>query len=106
MSQNKNWGHLFKKSTGVVAASGVLRTSNSYSPITTQRLGTLRKKHGEQFLGDAENWREHLQTLEALGEPFRDGTRDDQNLASIVDEAHALINPEHVDRRARCMTID
>jgi DUF2075 family protein len=39
--------------------------------------------------------------LRSLGEPFRDGARDNQNLVSIVDEAHALINPEDPQGRGQ-----
>ena len=94
LSQNSNWSSLFRRTTGVEAASGVIRKATSYSPITTQRLGQLRSRHGAEFLADAEVWRENLATLKALGEPCRDGACENQNLVSIVDEAHALINPE------------
>ena len=95
MSQNSNWSHLFDRASQVEAASGVIRKATSFSPITTQRLGQLRKKHGDNFLSDASVWRKNLSTLQALGEAFRDGAQDNQNLVSIVDESHALINPEH-----------
>ena len=94
LSQNSNWSSLFRRTTGIEAASGVVRKATSYSPITTQRLGQLRSRHGAEFLADAEVWRENLATLKALGEPCRDGACENQNLVSIVDEAHALINPE------------
>jgi uncharacterized protein len=101
MSQNSNWSHLFDATSQVEAASGVIRKATSFSPITTQRQGQLRKKHGDDFLSDASEWRGHLKTLRALGENFRDGTRDNQNLVTIVDEAHALINPEHPEGRGQ-----
>jgi hypothetical protein len=101
MSQNSNWEGLFDKSSGIAGASGVVRKANSYIPLTTHRVGQLRKRHGLEFLDDADAWREHLETLRNLGEPFREGARDNQNLVSIVDEAHALINPEHAAGRGQ-----
>lgn len=101
LSQSSNWSDLFRRTSGVEAASGVVRKATSYSPITTQRLGQLRNRHGAGFLSSAESWRENLATLQALGEPYRDGACDNQNLVSIVDEAHALINPEYPEGRGQ-----
>lgn len=101
LSQNSNWSNLFDRTTGVEAASGVVRKATTYSPITTQRVGVLRKKHGRDFLSGSESWRENLAALQALGEKWRDGARDNQNLVSIVDEAHALINPEKREGRGQ-----
>jgi hypothetical protein len=94
MSQTSNWGDLFRRAARSRAARGVVRRATACSPVTPQRLGQLRKRHGRAFLEDAERWRANLETLRALGEPLRDGARDNQNLVSIVDEAHGLINPE------------
>ena len=46
-------------------------------------------------LADATIWRDNLQLIRNLGIEFRDASRDNQNLVTIVDEAHSLINPEH-----------
>jgi hypothetical protein len=94
-SQNSNWSHLFDKSTGIDAARGVIRKATTYTPITTQRVGALRKRRGKQFLGSRTPWRENLSLLQATGEKYRDGARDNQNLVTIVDEAHSLINPDN-----------
>lgn len=99
LSQNSNWSHLFDQATGLPGAGGVVRKATGYSPITTQQLGELRRRNGPSFLADVDSWRENLVALRAIGRPFRDGARDNQNLVSIVDEAHGLINPE--DPRAR-----
>ena len=45
-------------------------------------------------MSDASQWRENLKLLRDLGRGFHDGSADDQNLITIVDEAHALINPQ------------
>jgi len=99
LSQNSNWSHLFDQAAGVPGAGGVVRKATGYSPITTQQLGELRRRYNASFLADVGSWRENLAALRAIGRPFRDGARDNQNLISIVDEAHGLINPE--DPRAR-----
>jgi DUF2075 family protein len=40
-------------------------------------------------------WRDELQILRDSKLAFRDGAQDKGTLISIVDEAHALVNPEH-----------
>lgn len=67
----------------------------------TQTLGALRKKRGKQWLGDSAKWRDNLKALRNHGVPFRGGSEDNANLVSIVDEAHALINPEHKEGRGQ-----
>jgi DUF2075 family protein len=94
-SQNSNWSHLFDSATGIDAARGVIRKATAYTPITTQRLGALRRNYGDDFLSSETGWRDNLATLRAAGENCRDGSRDNQNLITIVDEAHALINPDN-----------
>jgi DUF2075 family protein len=100
-SQNSNWESLFEAAGGDLGAGGVVRSANTYMPVTTHRVGRLRAAHGNDFLADAANWRDHLATLRNMGEPFKIGARDDEALVSIVDEAHALINPEHVAGRGQ-----
>ena len=53
----------------------------------------------DPFLAPSNAWRQNLATLRAVSGRFRDGAEDNQNLIAIVDEAHALINPE--DPRVR-----
>jgi uncharacterized protein len=93
LSQNTNWAHLFTD-VGPEGARGVIRKASACHPISTHRVGRLRQQHGNTFLADVTSWRENLQTLASIGEPFQDGARDMQQLVSIVDEAHSLVNPE------------
>lgn len=93
LSQNTNWAHLFTE-VGPEGARGVIRKASSFHPISTHRVGRLRQQHGDAFLADVMAWRENLRALQAIGEPFQDGARDLQQLVSIVDEAHSLVNPE------------
>jgi hypothetical protein len=99
MSQNSNWSHLFDQAAGLPAAGGVVRKATAYSPITNQQLGQLRTRHGDAFLADPHVWRDNLATLQATETRFREGARD--NLVTIVDEAHALINPEDPQARGQ-----
>jgi len=100
-SQNKNWSYLFENASRDRGARGVVRKATNYTPITTQDLGKLREKRGQKWLGNAGEWRTNLKLLRSLGVPYRDGTEDNSNLVSIVDEAHALINPEHNEGRGQ-----
>lgn len=100
-SQNKNWSWLFEKASGEQGARGVIRKATNYTPITTLDLGRNRGKRGKGWLGNSATWRENIQSLRTIGHTFRDGTEDNANLVSIVDEAHALINPEHVEGRGQ-----
>jgi uncharacterized protein len=42
-----------------------------------------------------------MNILRSLNPDFRSGSQDDEFLVSIVDEAHALINPEHIEGRGQ-----
>jgi hypothetical protein len=98
-AQKSNWEHLFRQ-VGGKAAAGVTISANSYTPETTGKFGELRQKHPDAFQGE-EHWRENVDMLLSLLGEYRSGSRDNEYLVSIVDEAHALINPEHVDGRGQ-----
>lgn len=100
-SQNSNWEYLFSIAGHDRGASGIVKKATSYTPITTQAVGTLRNLHGAGLFSDALKWRQNLRELAALGVPVTTGARDDEYLITIVDEAHALINPEHSDGRGQ-----
>jgi hypothetical protein len=100
-SQTSNWSKLFQIAGRDSAASGVIKRAASYVPVTTTELGRLRKKHGEEFALEASAWRENVEQLREMGVDFHDGARDGQHLVSVVDEAHALINPEHTAGRGQ-----
>lgn len=93
-SQNSNWSLIFDQ-LAAEGGQGLVRKATIFTPLTTQRVGQLRGIHGEEFLADATAWRGNLQLIRDLGIEFRDASRDAQNLVTIVDEAHSLINPEH-----------
>lgn len=94
-SQNCNWVQLIEQANATRAGRGVARKATSFSPITTQQLNQLRGKYSDRSLyKDASQWRQHLQDLAARGVEPRPGSESDSVLVSLVDEAHALINPE------------
>ncbi len=99
MSQNSNWSRLFDQVSGQAGARGMVRKATAYSPVSTHELNQLRLRRGAHFLAPSTAWRQNLTTLRAVSGGFREGARDNQNLIAIVDEAHALINPE--DPRVR-----
>jgi hypothetical protein len=100
-AQTSNWAKLFQVAGDARAAGGIVKRAASYVPLTTQTLGRLRRKHGADFASDATAWRDNVQMLRAWGVPFQDGACDEQYLISVVDEAHALINPEHSEGRGQ-----
>jgi len=100
-AQTSNWSRLFQIAGGNRAAAGVVKRAASYVPVTTQMLGRLRQQHGEDFLGDPVSWRENVQLLRDWGVSFQDGAQDEQYLVSVIDEAHALINPEYSEGRGQ-----
>ena len=99
-SQNSNWSSIFDQ-LAAEGGEGLVRKATIFTPLTTQRVGQLRGTHGKEFLADAAAWRTNLQLVRNLGIEFRDASRDAQNLVTIVDEAHSLINPEHIAGRGQ-----
>jgi len=99
-SQNRNWAYLMEEAGRDRGARGVVRKATGFTPISTQELGRLRRRRSATWLGEASKWRDNLKSLRALVD-FRDGAGDNANLVSIVDEAHALINPEHTAGRGQ-----
>jgi len=95
-SQASNWKFLFRKAAGNRGASGAVVSATGYTPLTTGQYGSLRTRYPTAFKKERE-WRDNMDMLRSLGPTFRSGSRDNEFLVSIVDEAHALINPEHVE---------
>jgi uncharacterized protein len=93
MSQSTNWHHLFNQ-LGTEGARGVLRKATGCYPISTHRVGQLRRIHGQDSLEGVSQWRDHLLWLAKIGEDCRSGAEDKATLVNIVDEAHSLINTE------------
>ncbi|MGA9115806.1 MAG: DNA/RNA helicase domain-containing protein [Bacteroidota bacterium] len=100
-AQTSNWSKLFQVAGGSRGAGGVVKRAASYVPVTTQTFGQLRRKHGSDFATNCADWRNNVQLLRDWAVTFQDGACDEQYLVSVVDEAHALINPEHAEGRGQ-----
>ena len=97
-SQSSNW----TKAMGLLGhgGGGVVKKANSYMPATSRELKNLAKATGLVFQpAEGESWRYNLGLLDALGHSNR--LPDNEMLVSIVDEAHALINPEFREGRGQ-----
>lgn len=88
-SQNHNVAKLFG------AGQGAVKKASQFSPISIPDANKLAARFPQQF-SDASNWRKNVEVLRAITS-FR--ISDNAFLATIVDEAHALVNPEKSDAR-------
>lgn len=93
-SQNSNWSAVFgqvrKEEIGM---RGAVRGANIFYPLSTKRAAEVNRICGPKSAGSAMRWRKNLQLLRDANIRFQDGARDMGALVSIVDEAHALIDP-------------
>ena len=91
-AQNHSLVHLFG------AGQGAVKKATHFSPATTNELGQLNQEFPGKF-SDVANWRGNLDLIRKLWGEFE--PRDDAYLVSVIDEAHALINPESSDARGQ-----
>lgn len=92
-SQFSNWSTLFKDVGHHTAAGGFVLKANTFIPWTMNQV-----KQGAEHLGivwrpEAE-WPTNLRTADAASMP-PPKMKDEEIGVAIVDEAHALVNPEH-----------
>jgi hypothetical protein len=99
VAQASNWRSIFDDAANDVAARGIVLTANDYMPFTTQDVGRVRRADAN-VLTDILQWRENYSLMCQLC-PDRHRSPDGHYLVSIIDEAHALINPEHSDARGQ-----
>lgn len=93
-SQRSNWEHLFERLGR--GGRGAIMPANRYAPTTTQELSRVMaatRPHPWR----AEDWQANIEVLRQWKGSLR--IPENHFLVSIVDEAHALINPEHVTGR-------
>jgi len=100
-SQHTNWQHLVEKISKKRGSANVIIKAGSYTPLTTGVFGQYRKKYPSAFSDDANQWRDNMKMARSLVGEFKSGSEDNEFLVSLVDEAHALINPEHSDGRGQ-----
>ncbi len=101
--QKSNWAALFRKAAGDRAGAGLVVSSNQYNP----GLGTgwIRRQREAGHRVGVPDWRANVARY-LRTEPSR--APDDHFAVSIVDEAHALIDPtapgaEGVQNSGWCM---
>lgn len=97
-AQESNWKHIFEQVANSRGGAGVVVGANKYAAETIPKLGQWMKRHPGKF-DDPMKWRTNCKLINKL----RGGSwmPDDHMLVSVVDEAHALINPEHSDARTQ-----
>ncbi len=88
-AQRTNWETLFQDLVEDRGARGVVIGANSYNPGLNQKwLATSRESGHPTLIAD---WRDNLRRY--VGESNKIKCADDEFAVSIVDEAHALIDP-------------
>lgn len=100
-SQNDNWQNIFSRYSHVAGAGGLVMRSNNFNPGMTG--GSMKKEYVPIF---KEKYPMFLSSPDSLKYEFFEqytdymiqhgktkGYRDNLHFLSIVDEAHALINP-------------
>lgn len=93
--QTENWSQAIINAANQTKARGIVKRTSEFAPGVTTTWSTRMKRSG--VIVTQENWRENLELLASQGAKpsFRDGSVG----LSVVDEAHALIDPE--DPRTR-----
>jgi DUF2075 family protein len=89
VAQRTNWEVLFERACGKRSARGVVIGANQYNPGLNQAWLKAQRAAGNQSA--IVDWKKNLERFNAAG-----GSRkcsDDAYAVSIVDEAHALIDP-------------
>jgi hypothetical protein len=94
-SQRSNWEAMFSEVISSRAARGVVVGANRYNPGLSQQWLKRRRDAGHE--ASIQSWRENLEALQRAGAQSR--CPDDSFAVSVVDEAHALIDPTIEDRR-------
>lgn len=94
-SQRRNWESFFERA-GRRGARGFVMPANRYAPADARWVGQYSRRPGAGTMRP-ETWRENTATCLAEETRRRHGTGPP--FVSIVDEAHALINPEQPNAR-------
>ena len=100
-SQNDNWKNIFERYSDVSAAGGLVMRSNNFNPGMTggsmkkEFLPIFRARDAKYLKDDVSLKYEYFRdyTNYMLENGLAKGYRDNLHFLSIVDEAHALINP-------------
>jgi len=87
--QRTNWEDLFQASSRISAAKGLVKPATSYNPGLTPTWVNEQRKSGHSLF--TKDWRSNLEHFAKCGK--RNKVLDNSYAVSIVDEAHALIDP-------------
>lgn len=90
-SQRSNWERLFAEASGDTGGRGIVKPANQYAPESTSWVGAYKRRHGRDQM-QPEAWVKNITTCRRATGALR--CPDNSFLVSIVDEAHALLNPE------------
>ena len=91
-SQKANWQQTFETASSDRNAKGMVLPSNQFNPgLSGYKVSKLRKETGNAM--EYENWHECLEIFHGHY-PEVNCSPDNLHFLSIVDEAHALINPD------------
>lgn len=88
-AQRTNWSYLFENVSGELAARGIVKPATSYNPGITAQWVKDQRELGRRI--DPSTWKENLALYSLLG--GRDRCPENCFDVSIVDEAHALVDP-------------
>jgi uncharacterized protein len=88
-AQRSNWEQLFERAASAREARGVVIGANRYNPGLSLTWVTQQRKRGHRMA--VQDWRANLEQFRAGSQPIC--CPDDSFAVSIVDEAHALIDP-------------
>ncbi|KAF0246856.1 MAG: hypothetical protein FD180_386 [Planctomycetota bacterium] len=88
-SQKSNWMNLFMQATDQIAAKGLVLPANKFNPGLTPLWIKKHREAGKEI--EISKWKQNLQVLAAQG--GIPALPDNHLAVSIVDEAHALIDP-------------
>jgi DUF2075 family protein len=91
-SQADNWERTIDEIHG--NADWLARRASSFQPIKGADFSKLLSTHKIQS-GGRTGWRTTLKALQDLGVEYSSERRDNSCALTVVDEAHALMNPEH-----------
>ena len=88
-SQKSNWKSVYERLTGSRAAHGVVVPANQFNPGLSPAWVNEQRGVGRNLT--IQSWQENLKLFSKLKGAAR--IRDSQMAVSVVDEAHALIDP-------------
>lgn len=94
-SQGTNWEAIFSRKAGKQAARGCVVGANKYDPGLSASWVANARKRG--YRGEVETWHDNLKWYQADG--GKNKMPSNRMAVSVVDEAHALIDPAAAQAR-------